>query len=143
MAADRFRELIGGIIHACGALELLTNHAIRSLGKDSLLSREITTLPFRRRIRILRDLLHERTTLRREDVDLLCDELSKIAENRNVVAHNPIATDDKDRSWCILVVRHKFDPPEVEKVTEADLQLLLKRVGEAMNRLARSVPESS
>ena len=138
----QFAELVGMIIHACGSLEMLTNNAIKRLGKDPLVSRKMVKLRFSRRIKILRDLLHDRTKLSREDVDSLCDEFSKIAQDRNVIAHNPIVSDD-EKGPAILVVRHKFDPPQYEKVTEPELQHLLMRVHAAVNRFAQLVPEST
>jgi hypothetical protein len=147
MTEARFRELIGEIIHGCGVLEFLTNHSIKQLGKDSRLSNEIITFSFSRRIRILRDLLHERAGLPPETVDSLCDELLEIAKLRNAVAHNPIATDvdDKDASPFIAIVRHKFDLFKLDKITEAELQFIAKRVHEAMQRWFHllSAPQSS
>jgi hypothetical protein len=136
---DDFSELIGAIVHGCGTLESLTNQAIKNLGTDSLLASEIITLSFRRRIRILRDLLCERKKLAAQHVDSLCNDLYEIANLRNKVAHNPIAEDIDNAKSCILVVRNKFDPPQVEKLTEADLQKLLKQIKNATNRLVDSL----
>src|SRR6266481_4332168 len=124
---DDFSELIGAIIHGCGTLESLTNQAIKNLGTDSLLASEIITLSFRRRIRILRDLLCERKKLAAQHVDSLCNDLYEIAK------------DIDNAKSCILVVRNKFDPPQVEKLTEADLQKLLKQIKNATNRLVDSL----
>jgi hypothetical protein len=147
MTEARFRELVGGIIHLCGMLEFMTNRVIKQLGRDSLLSNEIITLSFGRRIKILRDLLRERSPWPPETVDSLCDELSKIAEFRNKVAHNPIATDidNEDAGPFIAIVRHKFDPFELDKITEAELQLLAKQVQETVQRWLKlsAAPQSS
>jgi hypothetical protein len=141
---NRFRELIGEIIHSCGVLEFVTNLSIKRLGKDSLLSNEIITLSFVRRIRILRDLLHERTPLRHEEVDSLCDELLEFANLRNAVAHNPIATYDWDNEDAeSFIVRPKFDSSEYNKITEAELQPLPERLRAATHKLALWVPEST
>jgi hypothetical protein len=139
MTEDRFRQLIGGIIHVCGVLEFLTNDSIKRLGEDSLLSNEIITLPFQRRIRILRDLLHDRSTWSPETVDSLCNELSEIAKLRNEVAHNPIGTDvdDKNAKPFISVIRHKGDTFEHVQISEAQIQLLANRVHEALQRWLR------
>jgi len=88
MPIDLFPILIGRIIHGCGVLELLTDDMINDLGRDSILSKEIVSLDFGRRINILRELLYERTSLQAEDVDSLCNDLSRIAEDRNIIAHN-------------------------------------------------------
>jgi|SRR5215467_149418 len=140
VGVDEFIRLIGAVIHDCGLLELYTNNVIQSLAKDPLRLRKMVALPFRERIKKLRRLLHERKSLPREDVDALCDELSKIAERRNDVAHNPIVSDDQ--SSYILVVRYKFDPPKIEKITEAGLRSLLKRLTEAEEKFAELLPET-
>jgi chemotaxis protein CheY-P-specific phosphatase CheC len=103
----QFAQLVGAITHGCCSLEMLTNNAIKRLGKDPIFSKEIVTLSWGRRIKILRDLLHDRTKLSREDVNSLCDEISKIAQDRNVIAHNPIIS-DAEKGPAILVVRHKI-----------------------------------
>jgi len=142
MKAGRFQELVGQIIHACGLLEWATDLSIKQLGKDPLLVREIVQLTFTRRIKILRELLHERTELSDEDVNSLCAELEEIDNLRNKVAHNPIASVNrppKDVESFILA-RRKFDPPEEYTISEAELEPLPKRAFVAMGKLLRSMP---
>jgi hypothetical protein len=138
VGVEEFIRLIGAVIHDCGVLEMLTNDAIKSLAKDPL--RSGFKQPFARRIEILRELLYERTKFPRQDVTLLCKELSEIPKHRNDVAHNPIASDDQTGSY-ILVVRYEFDPPKIEKLTEAWLRSLLKRLREVAEKFTELMPE--
>src|SRR4029453_14585129 len=141
VGVEEFMRLIGAVIHNCGLLEMLTNDAIKSLAKDDpLRSRKIIRKPFARRIEILRDLLYEKTKFPRQDVTLLCKGLSEIPKRRNDVAHNPIASDDQTGSY-ILVVRYEFDPPKIEKLTEAGLRRLLKRLKEVAEKFIELMPE--
>jgi hypothetical protein len=138
---DSIPELVGKIIHHCGALELLTNNAINSLGTDSLLSAAIAKMPFAKRIEILRRLL-ERTKVLEPDLGSMFDELSYVAKQRNIIAHNPIISDDPDgKDQYILVTRHKVAPSKIEKITAADLKDLVKRSNKALQDFVRLVPE--
>jgi len=144
--ADSFPELIGKVVHHCGALEFLTNNAIRSLGKDSLLSSEIIKLPFSRRVEVLRELLKQRTKLTVSEVRSLCDDLSNIARERNAVAHNPIVSDNEDGegSEHIMVIRHTPERAEIKKtITRAELVDLVARTNKALREVARLIPSST
>src|SRR5262249_2102547 len=90
---DEFEQLIGTIVCNCGLLEPLTNTAIQKLATDKLLIAEILILDFSRRIEVLHRLLEDRTKLPTEKVKSLCNQLSAIARERNIVAHNPILSE--------------------------------------------------
>jgi hypothetical protein len=73
----------------------------------------------------------DRPGLTASEVDSLCKELVKIAEDRNVSAHNPV------------VIAAKPHPPKIVNLTgskpkefmEADLEALHKRKSAALGRL--------
>ena len=141
-----FTQLVGAIIHHCGALELLTNNTITALGTDRLLSSEMVKAPFSKRISLLRRLLRDRTELAPGDVKSLCDELEEVARKRNAVAHNAIAYEDPDKpeSACILVVR--FGPEDAgvkEEIGREELRSLVDRTNQAIRRFRRLVPCST
>ncbi len=139
-----FHELIGMIIHHCGAIELLTNNAINALAKDPLLSTKIIKWPFARRIEVLRELLDDRTQLAKPDVKSLCDELLAIARLRNAVAHNPVADGLANLSApFVMVVRHAPQGAKVtEKIARTELEALVNRTNRALVRFAELVPSS-
>src|SRR4030095_2860546 len=90
---DEIKECIGAIVCNCGLLEALTNTAIRKLATDEVLIAAILTLEFDRRISVLHRLLKGRTTLPPEKIESFCNELSAIARERNIVAHNPVLSE--------------------------------------------------
>jgi len=120
--ADSFPMLIGKVIHHCGALELLTNGAIKALSTDALLSDEISKLRFTSRIDVLRMLLKVRSELPSADRERLCNLLAEIARRRNEVAHNPIVTDSAGdpATERILVVRHQGGKASAKREVSLD-----------------------
>jgi len=100
--------LVGRLIHHCGALELLVNNSLIQLSYDRILAAEATKAPLVRRIVSLRRLLHDRTDVPDDAIETLCDSLDAIRKKRNMVAHNPIvsAERDPDVPETILVVRY-------------------------------------
>jgi len=144
--ADTFPELIGKVIHHCGALELLTNNAIRALGTDSLLSSEVAKSPFRKRIEILRRLLKDRTQLPPSEIKSLCDALCEIAVRRNAIAHNPIVSDDPQKPGTehVMVVRYEAERAEIkDEIDSSELVSLVKRTNTTMQRFVRLIPSST
>ncbi len=141
-----FPTLIGFFIHHCGALELLTNNAIRALATDKLLSANVLKSPLARRIDVLRALLSERSRLSPAEVKSLCDDLHRIGNRRNLVAHNPIVCDDpNDRGTeSVLIVRHKPKGPAAsEELSKKELREFVKESAELMARFAKLVPEAT
>lgn len=137
-----FPELIGRVIHNCGALELLINNTIRALSKDPILFNEVITMNIPKRIKVLRELL-TRANLLTPEINALITEIPKIAEDRNLIAHNPIASDDKEGSTSyVMVVRHKSFPPKIEKIDRERLEAIAKQSNEALVRFARLIPGS-
>ena len=102
MGGRDLTEVVGEIIGRCGTVEWLINALIQLLGKDPLLVTEITRLPLARRIRVLRDLLLDRTTLPPSEIKSLCAELRNVAEDRNVIAHNPIIADENGNDRILV-----------------------------------------
>ena len=129
---EQFSKLVEKINLNCGVLEMLTNLQIHSLGQDSILSKELVTLEFVRRIKVLRQLLHERTKLPAKEIDSLCDYLSRIAADRNVVAHPPVATDDEHDTNLHIVGRQPSDFFTGKVFTEKHLNNLYERTREAL-----------
>jgi len=144
--ADSFPMLIGKVIHHCGALELLTDGAIKTLSTDALLSDEISRLTFARRIEVLRVLLKARTELPSSESKRLCDLLAEIARRRNEVAHNPIVTDDSSTpsSERILVVRHQGGRANVKReISRDDLRNLVTSTREALELFVGLLPSAA
>lgn len=124
---NRFVELIGTVIKTCGLLEWQINVFIKNSSKDRILAKHVIKLPLSRRIGILRDLMLDRPGLTTSEVDSLCKELVKIAEHRNVVAHNPV-TVSAERPKIVDVSKRK-------EFREADLAALHTRTRLALGNL--------
>jgi hypothetical protein len=129
---ERFVELIGTVIKTCGLLEWQINHFIKSSSKDPILAKHVVQLPLRRRIDVLRDLMLTRPELAAPEVKSLCKELVKIAEARNVVAHNPVVIGAKPQPPKILDFAHSRDSSRPKEFKKADLEALHKRTSRAL-----------
>jgi hypothetical protein len=136
MPIDRFRKLIGDIISICGVLELRTNFLIQTLAKDSLLASEIFRFGFKRRVDILQRLMLERTDVPPREVKKLCADLKRVADERNKVAHNPIADLANPH---ILVIRELSTTSKDLKLYETDLKNQLTRIHAALKELKEFV----
>lgn len=141
MLSRDLTQVVGDIIGRCGTVELLINVFIELLGRDSLLIAEITRLPLARRIRVLRGLLLNRTTFSPSEINSLCDDLKNVAEDRNVIAHNPILADNDGGNGRILVNRGKhrsglteFNEGELDRVQEQAV-VAIEKLADAMNRV--------
>jgi len=124
MATDteRFSQLVGNIIHNCGVLEFLTIRSIQTLETDPKRADKMLERQFRGRIDELRQLLQAKTGLPAAKINSLCAQLSTVATERNKVAHNPVASDDKHgTNPRIIVVRRVSDLANGEVLTEEDL----------------------
>ncbi len=140
-----FPKLVGAFIHHCGALEFLTNSAIRAFASDDVLSANVVKAPLARRIDVLRALLAQRSALGPAEVASLCDDLNRVRTRRNLVAHNPIVRTDADNEGTesILIVRHKPEgSPDSEELSVHDLRTLVNESRELMERFAELVPEA-
>ena len=129
MAPQSFPELIGQIVHNCGAIEHTTNLLIQCIASDRVLSNEIIRLNFGRRVNILRELMLNRTPFSRDEIESLCDELRRVAKERNMIAHNPIQPDNR-----IIVIRSVFDE-SVKELNQGDVEEVLERALHAVKRL--------
>jgi hypothetical protein len=126
---DRFSELLGSVIETCGLLEWQINFFIKLLSKHPILAKHVIKLPLRRRIQVLRDLMLDRPELTAAEVKSLCKDLEKIAEDRNVIAHNPVAISAEWGGPKIL------GPDDSEEFSEADLEAFHKRTTDALGKL--------
>lgn len=87
---DQFSCVVGKVIKSCGMVEVHVNHFIKSPGKDQTLVKHITRLELSCRLKVLRDLMFEESELKRSEVQFLYKKLIEIAEERNIIAHNPV-----------------------------------------------------
>ena len=142
---DSFTELVGKVVHHCDILEFFTNNTIRALSKDSILFNEVITQSFSKRVHVLRKLL-ERSELLTPEHEALCAEMLEIARQRNIVAHNPIASntpgDVEGMNSYILAVRHRSEsfPPERAKLNRPQLGALVSRSNAAVQDFIRLIP---
>ena len=141
-----FSTLIGRFIHYCGALEFFTNNSIRAFSMDPLLSTNAIKSPLYKRIVLLRQLLHDRSDINKDDIDSLCDELDEIRKQRNIVAHNPFVSTKPNGTGTeeILVLRYKpagVDSPD--KLTKKDVAKLVEQTKQLMIRFAELIPRAA
>jgi hypothetical protein len=136
-----FAELVGRIIHNCGVLELFTNNTIRALSKDSVLFTEIVRMPFAKRVRVLKNLL-TRSNLLTPELESLFKEILQISQQRNIIAHNPIASDNPEGtgSYILIVERGSIFPPEIDRLDRARLETIANRSRDAMTNFLRLLP---
>ena len=132
-----FVELVGTIIHNCGVLEFFTNNIIRALSTESEYAR-IIWLQFARRIRELRRLLRTKGLLT-DDLISLLQEMRAIADDRNLVAHNPIASDGTS-SYILLVQRTSTFPPDIDRLDSSWLQAMAERSLRARDTFLHLLP---
>ena len=145
MSAD-FEKLIGMFIHQCGGLELLTNNCIRAFATDSLLSTDAIKSSFTKRIDLLRKLLHDRSNISKDEINSICDELKKICEKRNIVAHNPIMSKTPNGSGIKEILNLRYSPSEVtipNKLTKGDISKLLSQTTKLLKKIGELIPEST
>jgi len=132
MMSETFSQLVGNIFKSFGAIEYRTNRLIESLTKDDeiLPKEEILKLSFERRIKILSRLLRKRTQMPADEIDSLVENLKDLAKKRNVIAHNPVATNAQGNSF-IIHIREASDPEGKVFYGEEDLLDLLGRARQA------------
>jgi len=141
MAVQSFKKLIGEIVSGCGTLELIVNGLINILGKDPILAREITALGFERRVKVLRRLMLDRTSLPPDEVKSLSDDLLRIARERNKVAHNPIVAEDRGANPHIFVIGDFSDIAISRELYESHLKEILAQVSKVQMKIGKCVPE--
>ena len=138
--------LVGRFIHHCGALEHLTNNAIKNLSSDSILATEAIKSSFSKRIELLSRLLRDRSNLNNDDIDYLYNELNAVRKKRNIVAHNPIAFKDTNQtsSEVILIVRHKPEGTEDPKeMSCAEVACLVEKTSKLILRFVELIPDAT
>ena len=65
------------------------------------------------------------------EVNSLCDELEKIAKDRNVIAHNPVTSS----ALGPKIVDYSRDVSQPKEFAEADLEAFYKRACDAIETL--------
>ena len=68
------------------------------------------------------------------EVNSLCDGLEKIAKDRNVIAHNPV-TSPAAPPHAPKIVDYSRDVSQPKEITEADLEAIRERAGDAIGTL--------
>jgi|SRR5262245_7778185 len=141
-AWEQFSCVVGKVIKSCGMVEVHVNHFIRSLGKDPILVKHALKLPLNRRIQVLRDLILNEPELKDSEVrsQLVCNDLEKIAKERNIIAHNPVVVAAPPTNPRIINLRS--DSPNPKEYTEADLEAFHQRIWEAITTLLKNKVKS-
>lgn len=106
---------VGKCIQNYGVIEFLINELIEVIIQDSLIQHHIIKQPVSKRIEILEDLVkRDSASIKGQGItlaDLFCDAKSSF-QNRNKVAHNPFAIEEKKIGkasptvWGINVIRY-------------------------------------
>ena len=101
--------------------------------------------PLYKRIVLLRQLLHERSDIKEDDIDSLCDELDEMRKNRNIVAHNPIVSTTRDGSGTedILVLRYKPAGVTTDTISMENIAKLVEQSGQLMVRFSKLIPDAT
>ncbi len=143
---EDFPTLIGKFIHHCGSLEFFINNSIRSYATDLLLSNDAIKSSLYKRIVLLRQLLHERSKIKKEDIDSLCDELHKIREQRNMIAHNPIVSTKPNGSGTERILANRNKTAGVTssvEITMADVAEFVVQTGQLITRFSKLIPAAT
>jgi hypothetical protein len=134
---ERFSELIGTVIKTCGLLEWHISFFIRALSTDPILANHILKLPLGRKIQVLRDLMLAQPDLTAPEVKSLCNELEKIAEDRNVIAHSPIHISAEPGGPKIV------SRDDSKEFREADLEAFHKRTMDALGKFVGMIAKTT
>lgn len=89
---SQWSNIIGGLILNFGTIEFMSFRWIQHFATDSLVNDLAIDMQLSKRLQIIRDLV-ERSSLAddaRKQAIALWDEVGKLAELRNTIAHNPI-----------------------------------------------------
>ena len=132
----KWEPLIGGFITNFGAAEIASFQWITTLSADPVVLRDLAIdMPFRKRISLVCQLI-ERSGVSKERKDKaigLWEEVAKLAEIRNTIAHSPFIT--QPSTGFLNVKKLKGDGPyEI-------VPLGLVDVANAGSRLARILPD--
>ena len=120
---------------------MFIDNSIRALSKDSILFNEVISRNIPSRLKVLRELL-KRADLLTPEIESLFAEIREIAKSRNLIAHNPIGSDDEmGTNSYVLVVRHMTGfPPQMDKLDSTWLEAIAKRSREAFAEFLRLLP---
>jgi hypothetical protein len=144
--SEEFPTLIGKFIHLCGAIEFLINNSIRFFSRDKLLSNFAIESPLNKRINLLRQLLLDRSEINKDEIESLCNELKKLSEQRNKVAHNPIIWEKPNGSGTeeILVLRNKPGKgTDQQRITKEDVKKLVKQTSQIIKKIESLIPDAT
>lgn len=132
----KWEPLIGAFITNFGAAEMASFQWINALSADPVVLRDLAIdMPFRKRIALVCQLIERSgaTTERKEKAIGLWEEVAKLAEIRNTIAHSPFVT--QPSAGFINVKKFKGDGPYELK------PLGLMEIASAGRRLALILPE--
>lgn len=123
-------DQIGKIIHHCGAIELIVNLQIKRLSRDSVLADEVVKSSLHKRADILKMLLErERHDLDSEHIRQLIDDVKKLGNERNIIAHNPLISTNEDLSDAKVLFYKKgkadeYTVDDIKRVLDLSLNVL-------------------
>jgi len=135
-------DLIGKIIQNCGAIEFIVNQTIKDLATDSILATKAVRSGLHKRVDLMKDLLLERRQeLTIEFVNDLASSIKKLANERNIVAHNPLMAKTTSESnlklWFFVVENGE----EVLKEYDSEkLEIILGLSGDVIEKLSQLLP---
>jgi len=137
-----FSDLIGRVIHNCGAIEFIINQLVVSLATDTILATEALRSPLHNRIELLGRMLRARRKgLGADWVDDLVKRLKNLANDRNVLAHNPIVQKDGCTEWHVICLRTKNEHQDVLEYYEADVKRILADSLVVLGLLTQLLPQ--
>ena len=135
-------DLIGRIIQNCGAIELVVNQTIKGLATDSILATKAVRSGLHKRVDLMKDLLLERRKeLTIEFVNDLTSSIKKLANERNIVAHNPLMAKTKSESnlkLCFFVVENGKEV--LKEYDSKKLTFILKLSQDVIKKLKQLLP---
>jgi hypothetical protein len=105
-----WRELVGRAILAFGEIEVISYRLLVGLPSERIFE-SVAHLPFARRVNLILQLLAAKPGKGRPELVKLLKEAKRLAETRNLVAHNPMAVgvyrdEAKDGFFLRSEVRH-------------------------------------
>lgn len=134
---------IGKCVQNYGVVECLINELIEVIIQDSLIQHHIIKQPVSKRIEILECLIErDSASIKGHGItltDLFCDAKSSF-QNRNKVAHNPVAIEEKKIGktsptvWGINVIRHSNGNKTEEWVDTSKLNAFISESHKLIER---------
>ena len=146
----QWSNAIGGVFLNFGFLEFISIRWVKHFSRDEVLNDLSIDLSFTKRIQLINQLINRSDwseTLKKE-AQVLWNEASKLSENRNTIAHNPLvlgASSDGQPSEGIVNVK-KMKGVGSFAVDLIDLKSIISvatRAGELTNQLQKFLKQNS